>query len=353
MSVPSVPSAPPKPESPLARTARERREAATAAGKRPPATMPRTKLKRAKVRTVEVEKPPLLVKVSDLSPHPLLGRLGLIPDLISREEALGLKASGSNREDHQDRADELKTRFAGFVDSILDHGLLEPIKVVKTLTGYLIADGRNRWQACSAIAESSHDDPAREAVARRIQSNGVPCVEITEAEVPGVILGSLNNRHLSKQARALVALTIHPEVAEENQAGRKSRNDCAITLPELAGKVGVSLRTMVSACEFWRELALKKPARREELINQVFAGISFSNVLIGDMGAEKTKGKPVAPVGIGGHLLKAANSMARHFGHYPAMTREAQVAYLSALTKAVAVAPPEVIATLRNCLTES
>jgi hypothetical protein len=319
--------------------------------------MPRTKLKRAKVRTVEVEKPPLLLHPAALSPHPLLGRIGFLPDLICREQALGLKASGSKREDHRDRAADLATRFGGLVTSILDHGLLEPVKVVKSPAGWAIADGRHRWHACAEISATTYADPAREAAARRLEAAGIPCVEITPAEVPGVILGSLNNRHLSKQARALVAVSIHPQVAEEAQRGgdrRSNRNDCGlITQEQLAAMVGVSHRTMEEACSFWRELALKKPATRPELMNQVFAGVSFSNVLIGAMGAAKTKGITPAGAVVGGHLLRTAKAMARHFSHYGEMTREAQVSYLAALTKAVAVAPPEVIATLRTCLSDA
>lgn len=359
---PATPS-PVRPESAIARATRQRREAKAAAAAAPSTLLSAvspssvSKLKRPKGRTitVEVEKPPLLVSIAALTPHPLLGRSGMLPDIISRETALGLKASGSKREDHQARAARLARNFSGMVESIVAHGLLEPLKVVASLTGYLIAEGRHRWAACAEIAANEQGNPAWETAAAAFSTAGIPCVEISPEAVPGVILGSLNNRYLTKQARALTAVSLYPSVAEESKSGRPKKelgNDYPIIRQDdLATQIGVSLETMKDACLFWRELALKPAARRETLMEQVFAGISFANALIGAIGAEKTAGVTPEPAAIGGHLLKTANAMRRHFGHYGAMTREAQLAYLTALIKAVAVAPPEVRHTLLSCLT--
>lgn len=266
-----------------------------------------------------------------------------MPDMIARETALGKKASGHNREAHQERAEALETAFGGLVESILTHGLIDPLKVVREAGGWAIADGRHRWEAIRKIIGCCFADPAREEMARALERSGIPCVEISEKEVDGVILAAINNRQLTKAARALAAVMIHPEVAEEVLSGRKSRNDCGISQPELAKLVGVSLRTMEEACAFWREVQLKKKeSDRAEMLNQVFAGISFANVQIGAMGKEATKDstrKPTQPAFL---LVKAARSMGKQFSSYDKLPREMQVRFLSDLDAAFRVAPKEV-----------
>ena len=110
--------------------------------------------------------PQLFVPVASLNPHPILGMVGMVSSLYERDETKG-KKDGSKREDRKERAEEFKTEFAAMVASILKHGVLDPIKVVKDAKGkWLIADGRNRWSACQEISKQSYVDAKHETFAR-------------------------------------------------------------------------------------------------------------------------------------------------------------------------------------------
>ncbi len=294
-------TAPPKPESHLARIARERREARAATGAAPPPVMPRTKLKRHKTREVivEVEKKPLMFKVGELAFHPHLQRVGLLPDLISRETEMGNNAN-SNRHAHKDRAESLATELTALKLSILDQGVREPLKVVKDAKGrWLVVDGRHRYEVARDIVKDNAQlnaahthNPTWLANADKLEKEGLPCIEIQPGEVDSVILAALTRRHFSKQQLAYTAILICPKVATDVSAGRpnKSGNDYPITQVTLAERIGVSYETMKSACEFHRWVLLD-PVHRDEWEAQLYAGISFSNVMIGALGSAATSGK--------------------------------------------------------------
>lgn len=226
----------------------------------------------------------------DLYPHPLLDRAGVLPDLIARETRAGNRA-GAKREDHKARAADLAGEFGALVADVAERGIQTPLTVVKGLCNWLIADGRNRWEAYKAAYEA---DPE---TAARLEAEGIPCVEIPDEEVPATVLSAMTRRHMSKQARALMAVKVFPEVAEEAKSGRpaKSGIEYPITQPAMAERIGVSLEVMKDACLFWRKLKLLgKPADAEDLIQQVFAGISFRDAELGQKGREATKGQPRA-----------------------------------------------------------
>lgn len=346
-----------KTESPLTICARALR-AAKAAGAVPP-VMPCTTLKRGaakpkrrKVREVivEVEKKPLHIKVSDLRPHPLLGRAGLLPDIIKAYSESGRK-SGEKRVDHKERAEENAIEFAALVESILEHGVKEKLKVVREAGGWAIADGRHRWEACREIASTCYADPRREAAARRLEATGIPCEEIQQAEVPAVILAGITRRHLSKQARALLALKVFPEVAEEAKRGTQMESGSPFrTQAAMASRIGVSHGTLKDACEFWREIALLKKSDREAAINAAFAGISFANIKEGLLGKAATKGQPRAATRAGILLWESAKCMIRNFSAYDAVAREDQLCFLESLTEAMRLAPAEVKTTILTAL---
>ena len=62
-----------------------------------------------------------------------------------------------------------------------------------------------------------------------------------------------------------------------------------MTQDELAVKVGVGPTTMKEACFFFRWLEKQGPNRKENE-DQVFSGMSFSDVMIGALGSAATKG---------------------------------------------------------------
>ena len=230
-------------ESHLSRIARERREARGALGivdKHTGGTPPlmavplkgglnREKIrqqrhKRTRTTIVEVEKKPLMLKVGELAFHPHLKRVGLLPDLISRETALGLK-DGKSRNDHKAHAEELDREFAALKTSILEHGLREPLKVVKDSKGkWLVVDGRHRYQAVLEIvrdnspldARHTHN-PTHLANADKLAAEGMTCVEIQPHEVDAVIMDAVKRRHFSKGALAYLAVLMHPKIATEGK----------------------------------------------------------------------------------------------------------------------------------------
>lgn len=289
---------------------------------------------------------------SELHPHPLLGREGMLPDMIEREDRLGRKP-GSNRADHQARAQELRQEFSALMQNQLAHGTLEPLKVVKSLTGWLIADGRNRWAGHMEITATSHGDEEMDRLAERWQAKGLPCVEVSEEEVPSIILSAITRRHMSKQARALMAVKAFPAVAEAAPKGgdRRSKGNHypLITQESLALQVGVSAETMKDACQFWRNIALN-PKTREERMNQVFAGMSFERVQQGEKGAQTTAGKSRNPDKVWTLMTRNANSIKLHWNDYKTLEPDKQISILEHLTEAFETAPPEVKTALITAL---
>lgn len=280
------------------------------------------------------------VAAGELAPHHLLARIGLLPDLISREATLGRKASGSNREDHQERAAVLTEEFSAMVADIAVHGIQKPLEVVAAPAGgWLIADGRNRWAAYQAACES---DPE---AAERLEAVGIPCIEIAPEDVPAAILRAQMRRHLSKQARALVAVMIHPETAEEPKEGRpkKLAGERLVSQSELAAKVGVGVTTLKEACQFWRLAALKKPAVRDEMFNQVFSGIGFAEVALGEKGRAATAGVTRNPTKVWTLMTRNAASLKGLWKDYSTLDdEEKKIDIVEQLVSALTVAPDEV-----------
>lgn len=245
---PAAPAPAPK-ESLLAKIARERREARAASGAAAPPVMPRTKLKRRPVREVivEVEKKPLLIPLKDLAFHPKLERITMLPVLLQRETKKG-NESGRNRATHKANAEELDLEYQANVDSVATHGILNPLKVLKTAKGkWLIVDGRHRYEYAKAVASNRYADPAKEAHARSLEIVGLPCEEVKIDDVDTIILTALKHRNYSKGALAYLALLMRPEVATEAKAREKAGKavePCAFSAQGLATETGVSLRLM-------------------------------------------------------------------------------------------------------------
>lgn len=262
----------------------------------------------------------------DLRPHPLLGRVGLLPELIAREDAKGRKA-GKNREDHKDLALELGSEFEAFKTSIREYGLIEPLKVVREPGGWAIVDGRNRWEVCREI---DPDKPIR-------------CEEVSQEAARGVILAAMTRRHMSKQARALMAVKIFPEVVEDAARGKQMDTECPFkSQADLAEHIGVSHMTLKEACQFWRTISLN-PKTAEERMNQVLAGLSFERVLQGDAAAKKSKDAPRPAKRPWLLMNRNANSLKLLWKDYEEIDdEEKKLGMVEVLADALAAAPAEV-----------
>lgn len=266
-----------------------------------------------------------MLKPADLQPHPLLRRVGLLPDMISREETKGNKA-GKNRETHKELAAEMTEEFEALRQSILAQGVMDPLKIVRDGDQWLIADGRNRWEASRSI------DPEKP----------IPCVEVGPEEVREVILAAGTRRHMSKQARALMAVMVYPEIAEDAKAGRpkKSPDEQGISQVALAKLVGVGLATVEEACRFWRAISLT-PKTRDERLNQVFSGVSFERIEQGDSSAKASGGKERPPSQPALLLLRNANSMIKQWSSWQEISPEARVKTTEKMVEAMRGAPAE------------
>jgi hypothetical protein len=208
-----------------------------------------------------------------LTPHPMLERVGTMLSLATHFQVRAKKA-GKNRDDHKEMADELEGDMAALVESVKAHGILEPIKICRIpddsakLLGqtWWIVDGRNRWNA------------AKFADLRR-----VPVIRVSTADAPAIIAATVaGRRHYSKGATAYLAMLLHPEVALENAAGRKSRTECGIiSMESLGAKFSVSLRLMEQAAELFRLLEGEGKPFREDAEANIWAGCGLGGVKAG------------------------------------------------------------------------
>ena len=334
------------PESYIARRAREIREAKAASSTPTSPISPaprklRTKLKRRPVKTVEVEKKPLLIPLSSLAFHPLLKRVGQLPGLIEREDQLGRQA-GKSRADHKDSAAALTREFESLQLSILDHGLREPIKVVrdpKHEGNWLIADGRHRFLACQhIIADNSLLNPklcgnaTHFYFAEALAKDGIPCWEIQPHEVSAVILTAVQRRHYSKGALAYLAVLIRPEVATEGEKRKKASQygpaaaagpqkgkpdqspaagECSLTAEALATQAGVCPRTMEYAIRLYKHFAANEAAR---LVFEpaIWVGESLDRILGGVVNYLLTGALPDAPESAAQRAERMAMERAEH-----------------------------------------
>lgn len=280
-------------ESHLARVSRERKEARAAAGKAP-AVMPRTKLKRKPKTIIEVAAKPVIIAMQDLKFHPLLKRVGLLPQLIEREVKLG-KAQGKNRAAHKHAADEMSHDFESLVASVAKHGIREKLKVVRTAKGWLIVDGRHRYEAAAEVISRftkttpGQDYPHAE-MARRFGSEGLPCEVVPEESAVDIIMDAVNRRHLSKGARAYLAVMMHRETIKDGP-GRKSRTECGITAPELAREAGVSLRLMEEALALHKTFMAREDLRKR-FEAAIWIGAGLNKLIAGVEAYLKTGQEP-------------------------------------------------------------
>ena len=233
--------------------------------------MPRTKLKRRAPKSATLH-----LAVKDLTPHPLLERVGMLPDLIERETKKG-KAQGKSRDDHKENADQLAREFAAVEASVVKHGIREKLKVTRNPKGgWWIADGRHRW-----------------TIATRNKFETVPCEEIREDDVVAVIMDGVQRRHLSKSGRAYLAVLMHPEIyTVENRGGDRSKtaeNAVLLTQTTLAEQAGVSETMIRYAVDLARQFG-KRKALREKFEPGIWVGNSLEKI-IAAIAAEIATGK--------------------------------------------------------------
>lgn len=243
-------------ESPLIRAGRL---AKAARGAKPLVSTLRRGVKKKRRPATAAAPAPLFVRIAELSFHPLLDRVGLLPDLIEREDKLG-RAQGKSRAAHKAAAEEMQHDFRSLVHSIARHGIREPLKVVRTPAGWQIADGRHRFEAARVVVRNysglGHSDEAARETAHCFETIGLPCEEVAAADVVPIIMDAVNRRHLSKGARAYLAVLMFPEAALlEKRGGDRSKTaqNAVLVTPSKTAQNAVLLPTAFSAENLARE----------------------------------------------------------------------------------------------------
>lgn len=209
--------------------------------------------------------------IEQLEHYPLLERISLV-----NAASAALLSSHHGDPGRKERGEELAEDWAAWVTEIRNHGVREPLRVIRRpvgeadcrpLPGYWVVDGRHRLAACAEIGKSV-----------------LPCVEITEDEAKEVIDGMvIARRHCTKSQRAWFAVILHPEVAGEVKRGPKGIPAAAagiISQPDLASRFGVSERLLRDAIELFRGLE-KYPQHRDRFEPSIWGGASLEHVLRG------------------------------------------------------------------------
>jgi hypothetical protein len=226
---------------------------------------------------------PLLIPLTDLKFHPLLKRVAMLPALIERETKLG-NAQGKSRAAHKAAAEEMAHDFAALVESISRHGVRERIKVLITPKGRVIVDGRHRYEAAVKVATMSYAEPEREAIARKLATDGIPCEIVSEGDVVPIIMDAVTRRHMSKGARAYLAVLMEPGVAtEEKRGGDRSKtaaNAVLLTAAELSKRAGVSLRLVEYAVKIFRIFESRGDIRKK-FEDAIWVGAGLEKLLAG------------------------------------------------------------------------
>lgn len=191
--------------------------------------------------------PLLELKPSDLTPHPLLERVTMRPELIGKLDG---------RRDWKDEAGEERLSWQAFCDDIKTRGVREPLRVARIDGAWKILDGRHRWLAAKDGGLAT-----------------VSCIEDRPEDARAVILAAVTHRRrITAAAAAYMWVMMFPEVATEGKAGRPGKEIMHavpnLTQGELAKRSGVSERWMREACATYKHLATrpKERARDEPLI---------------------------------------------------------------------------------------
>lgn len=216
---------------------------------------------------------------------------------------------------------ELLAEHAALLDSLDEHGILEPIKCYREGRRWVAVDGRHRLEWLDKrLAEEDQEriedlqaaNPDRVVIDSRSLNPRVPLIEVGKTEAERIIEASvIGRRHWTKGQRAWLGVMRHPEVCA---ATRQTRTDSVGTAPALAARLGVSADLVSQAVELYRRLhapgskpgspaAIEAAAARAKYEHLIWGGAGLGAILAGIGGGEATVGKKKAPTGF--HHLDA------------------------------------------------
>lgn len=182
----------------------------------------------------------LLLEPTTLNIHPALAAVPMLHEVAEHFGATQIHHHDKGRREAGEAAAE---DWQAFRQDVAARGVQDPLKVIRGPEGWQVVDGRHRLKASEEAGLET-----------------VPCVETTEAEITNVIAANiLARRHVTKTARAWLAVTLFPQVLESKVGGdqksaekkslRQIRNDFSQT--SLAQRFGVSQDTMSRVCKVY------------------------------------------------------------------------------------------------------
>lgn len=224
-----------------------------------------------------------LIDAADLALHPQLSSLAIVADTA--------KYFATNHHGDEQRkgwAEELSASWQALVESIREHGVLEPLRVLleDAENGkYLIVDGRHRFRAGLEAGLTQF-----------------PC-RVEEEDDAGVLVfrNLFNRNHFADSARAYAAVVLHPAVLDTPRGRPTKRVDSIfglipsgiVTAESLAKTAGVSADMITRAKDIFRAFE-KSETLRARLEPSIWAGASLGAIMAGIAGATATAGAPRA-----------------------------------------------------------
>lgn len=263
----------------------------------------------------------------DCRPHPMLDRMAMEHAVIGY---LGAKKKTA------EQAERAEQRL-GLVASITRHGVREPIRVTQIEDGYLIADGRHRWEA------------AKEAGAM------LPAIIISESQVRTTVITSLaQRRHLSKGCIAWLMVSLHPEIADTVVGkpgarivlplGQDDANGHSVSIKrhELAAEAGISRSLLNLACKLWGYTKIN-PDKKDITDAAIAAGIGLGALVAGLGGDDGLppdgEGGKARPEPHGAGFLKVVATMGTQFRSFQRWKEEHRSSALADTAKLFAQNP--------------
>ena len=301
----------------------------------------------------------ILVKPEKLS---IASALNSVPTMKEVAEHFTNNANHHYDSKRKERGEEALQAWQAFVADIKKRGIQEPLKVITAPKGqYEIVDGRHRFLAATEAGLTE-----------------VPCVQVSKNSVQDIIAGSIvGRRHFTKTARAWLAVTLNPKVANaghggdrksssenengkpknpssENENGKlksSSENELDLTQAELAAKFGVSTGLLSQVVDIYRKYS-PSPDLLEQVTWMIWAGTAAGGVEagMGFIDAAQQDPNKITKVANWNTALKAAKGFTSRLVEFANWPATEQTLFTDHLSKALVELPEEARAALAAAL---
>ena len=278
----------------------------------------------------------ILVKPEKLS---IASALNSVPTMKEVAEHFTNNANHHYDSKRKERGEEALQAWQAFVADIKKRGIQEPLKVITAPKGqYEIVDGRHRFLAATEAGLTE-----------------VPCVQVSKNSVQDIIAGSIvGRRHFTKTARAWLAVTLNPKVANAGHGGDRkssSENELDLTQAELAAKFGVSTGLLSQVVDIYRKYS-PSPDLLEQVTWMIWAGTAAGGVEagMGFIDAAQQDPNKITKVANWNTALKAAKGFTSRLVEFANWPATEQTLFTDHLSKALVELPEEARAALAAAL---